>query len=360
MARSATPPAVGYLRHGPLPSPDRAALHDALGAHSPTLEPDPPDGCWLDLRGGKRGPDPAASGAAALATAVAWGVADARLGLAPTPGVARLAARHGPASLVVLDPATVPAFLAPLPLAAVGLGDDAATRLALVGLRTLGDVATLARGALGDYLGSTGPALEALARGEDARPLAPARPPLVLTARRDLDWALDDRAALAALLGRLLDPPLAALRQRGLGATRVAARLTDAAGGATTTTVRLRAPTTARDAILSPLLAALPVPAGRERSGAGADPGAGDVPGDGVTAVLLTLIAPRPLASVQASFFDVPQGRRGLLAEGVAEGRRRGAGRLGHLAPVDPDHPRPERRYAFIEGVPLGSDEAAS
>jgi len=360
MARSATPPAVAYLWHGPLPSPDRAALHDALGAHSPTLEQDPPDGCWLDLRGGRRGPDPAASGAAALATAVAWGVADARLGLAPTPGVARLAARHGPTPLVVLDPATVPAFLAPLPLATVGLGDDAAARLALVGLRTLGDVAALARGALGDYLGPTGPALEALARGEDDRPLVPARAPLVLTARRDLDWALDDRAALALLLGHLLDPPLAALRLRGLGATRVAARLTDAAGGTTTTTVRLRAPTTSRDAILAPLLAALPVLVGRDNAEGGAGEAAGEAPGGGVTAVLLTLTAPRPLASIQASFFDVPQGRRGLLAEGVTEGQRRGVGRLGYLAPVDLAHPRPERRYAFVEGLPPGTDEAAS
>ena len=360
MARSATPPAVGYLRHGALPSATRAALHDALGAHGPTLEPDPPDGCWLDLRGGRRGPDPAATGAAALATAVAWGVADARLGLAPTPGVARLAAAHGPASLVVLDPATVPAFLAPIALAAVGLGDDAATRLALVGLRTLGDVAALARGALGDYLGPLGPALEALVRGEDDRPLLPARAPLVLTARRDLDWALDDRAALAALVGRLLDPLLAALRQRGLGATRVAARLTDAAGAATTTTVRLRAPTTARDAVLAPLLAALPVLAARDTAEAGAGEEAGEWPAGGVTAVTLTLTAPRPLASVQASFFDVPQGRRGLLVAGVAEGQRRGAGRLGHLAPVDLADPRPERRYAFVAEVPPGSDEAAS
>jgi protein ImuB len=360
MARSTMPPAVGYLLHGPLPAPDRAALHDALGAHSPTLEPDPPEGCWLDLRGGRRGPDPATTVVAALATAVAWGVADARLGLAPTPGVARLAAHHGTGPLTLLDVETVPAFLAPLPLAAVGLDDDAATRLALVGLRTLGDVAALARGALGDYLGPLGPALEAVARGEDARPLVPARAPLVLTARRDLDWALDDRAALAALLGRLLDPLLASLHQRGLGATRVAARLTDAAGGATTTTVRLRAPTTARDAVLAPLLAALPVPEGREQAGDGADGAAGDRPGGGVTAILLALTAPRPLASVQASFFDVPQGRRGLLAEGVAEGQRRGAGRLGYLAPVDLAHPRPERRYAFVEGLPPGTDEAAS
>jgi hypothetical protein len=61
----ATPPtpAVGYLLLGAADPPpveggatdtaDLAALLDALGAHSPTIEPDSPRGCWLDLRGGK-------------------------------------------------------------------------------------------------------------------------------------------------------------------------------------------------------------------------------------------------------------------------------------------------------------------
>ncbi len=47
----------------------------------------------------------------------------------------------------------------------------------------------------------------------------PARPPLVLAATRALDWPLGERAALAAGRGRLLDPLLAELRRRGLGAT---------------------------------------------------------------------------------------------------------------------------------------------
>src|SRR5918997_1559595 len=67
MRRSALPPRVGYLLLAPREAPDRgspgrawAALLDALAAHSPTVEPDPPDGAWLDLRAGGGGaPRPA-------------------------------------------------------------------------------------------------------------------------------------------------------------------------------------------------------------------------------------------------------------------------------------------------------------
>lgn len=238
----ATPPVVGYLLFGApsdadaenttVRAPDQAAFLAALGAHSPTVEPDPPDGCWLDLRVGKRGPALATRVVAILATARDWGCTDARLGVAPTPGVARLAAYHGPDNRTPLAAADhVTAFLAPLALTDVGLGAEQVARLALVGLRTLGDVAALPRGALGDYLGVAGPALEALARGADDRPLVPTRPPLVLTARRELEWALDERAHLAHLVDGLLAPLLAQLRRQGLGATR--ATLTLGTGGDT-------------------------------------------------------------------------------------------------------------------------------
>jgi hypothetical protein len=338
--RSAKPRAVGYLlltrQAAMLPAPESwPALLDALGAHSPAIEPDPPAGCWLDLRPGKRGSAPATLGAALLATADDWGYADARLGVTPTPGVARLAAWHGATNPTILPPLNVAAFLAPLPVGATGLPAEAADRLALVGLRTLGDLAALPRGALGDYLGPAGPALEALARGEDDRPLVPTRAPLVLTARRELDWSLNDRAQLTTLLARLLAPLLARLRQQGLGATRVTLTLTGERGQSEAT-ARASEPTTDAALLLHLLLVALP-------ADATSDDGSG-----GITAVAMTIIAPRPLAGRQASFFDVPQGRRGLLALGVDELRRRARGEIGHLCPADLAHSLPDYRYRFV------------
>lgn len=346
-------PVVGYLLPGP-PGPaagdadDAAglvALHDALGRHTPTLEPDPPCGCWLDLRAMGRRAAPIASRAAAfLATAREWGYPDARLGVAPTPGVARLAARHGPANPAILAGPAVAAFLTPLPLAALGLDEAVERRLALVGLHTLGALAALPRGDLGDYLGAAALPLEALARGEDGRPLRPARPPLVLEARRAPDHALADRARLDALAGRLLAPLAAELARRGLGATRARLRLELERGRPLVVEVALPTPTTDPRAILRALAAALP-----PLAGAGGD---GDDGPDGVAAVAITLSAPRPPVGRQASFFDLPTGRRGLLRAGLREAGRRGDGRIGRLQPVDPTHPLPERRYALLPALP--------
>jgi hypothetical protein len=349
MARSATSPLVGYLLHGPLPPADLAALHDALGQHTPTLEPDPPDGCWLDLRGGRRAPSPARRGEQILASAEAWGDPPPPRRVAPTPGVARLAAQVGPHRLSLLDRGSALAFLAAVPLGATGVGAEIVDRLAVLGLHTLGAIAALERGRLGDYLGSLGPALEALARAEDDRPLVPARPPLILTARRDLDYALDDHAALASLVTHLLTPLLTDLRQKALGVTRAELHLLTGTARAIVTTVRLRVPTIDPGEVLRPLLAALP---------AGED--GDEETSDGVTTVLVTLIAPRPLVSVQASIFDVPQGRRGLLAQGVAEARRRGDGTLGYFQPADVASPHRAQRYTLVEEVVSSADRVAA
>jgi len=291
------------------------------------------------LRAGKRAPALATRAAALLATAHDWGYHHACLGVAPTPGVARLAAHHGAAAVLILtSPAAVAAFLASLPLGGVGLGADQRDRLALVGLRTLGDVAALRRGALGDYLGVAGPALEALARGADDRPLVLTRPPLVLAACRELDWALDDRAQLARLLDALLAPLLARLRRQGLGATRATLALGGGRGQTTRHTVALARPTTAVGPLRTALLAALPTVAGATTDEA-----------TGIIALAVELVAPRPLVGRQASFFDVPQGRGGLLHAGLREARRRSDAALGHLRLVDPGHPLLERRYALGE-----------
>lgn len=338
--RVAMPVVVGYLRlsrHAATAAVSEVwpALLDALGAHSPVIEPDPPAGCWLDLRSGRRGPSPLTTGAAVLATACDWGYAEARLGIAPTPGVARLAAWEGVVPLLSLAPPEVAAFLAPLPVRATGLPSDLADRLALVGLHSLGDLAALPRGALGDYLGPAGPALEALARGEDDRPLLPLRAPLTLTTRRELDWALDDRAQLATIVLGLLRPPLATLRRQGLGATRATLTLSGERG-AVSATARTAQPTTDSDLLVRLLFAALP------------GDSAGEHAAGGITAVAVLLVSPRPLAGRQASFFDVPQGRRGLVTIGVAETQRRAQGDLGYLHPVDLAHPLPEHRYRFV------------
>lgn len=345
MVRPASRPVVGYLLPGTLASDLRTTLADALDRHVRTLEPDPPAGYWLDLRGGRL----AETCATLLATAEEWGCREARLGVAPTPGAARLAARLGAAPLTILAPEDVPAFLAPLPVEALGLAEEITDQLRLVGLGTLGAVAALPAGHLGDYLGPEGVALELLARGADDRPLVPRRQPLKLRVGRDLDWPLTDRAALAALVGRLAAPPLAQLAQQGLGVTLATLRLRIGASNARLL-ARFPQPTTGVAPLVEALLtdAGRVIPCGTESEG--------DEGGTGITAVLLTLTAPRPLIVRQRSFFDVPQGQRGRLALGVAEIRRRSDATIGYLRPVNPAHPLPDQQYT-LAAIDLAGEE---
>lgn len=358
MAGAAHHPAIGYVLPAPgadaLPR-DLARCCDFLAERAPIVEPDPPAGAWFALREGQRVPSPATSGAALLADLEHHGFPGARLALAPTPGIARLAALVAAVPLTILHSDSVSGFLRPLPVETLGLGGDATDHLHLVGLHTLGALAALPRGVLGDYLGFLAKEVEALARGEDGRPLRPRHPPLVLRARRDLDWPVADRAMLAALLDRLVAPPLAELARQGFGARsrRVVARLP--------------APTVAVPAVLAALLAAADdALAPTDAEGAGEDGGASD--GDaapGITAVALVLTAPRPLPVKQASFFDVPQGRLAQLHAGLAEARRRGDGAVGYLRwkvqntasrsmrpPGPPPPPRASRRGASTRSVP--------
>jgi hypothetical protein len=341
---------VAYLLYGPPPAaapvPDLLTTLDALGQHSPTLEPD-------HLRTSRRQPPLAQQAAALLATAREQGWPAPRLGLAPTPGVARLAARHGRTTPTILTAQDIPGFLAPVPLTALDLPDEVITRLALVGLQTLGAVAALPPGALGDYLGALGPALEALARGTDDRPLTPHRPPLVLTARHDLEYGLDDHEQLRALLTHLVAPLLCELQRQGLVATRATLTLTLALGPPLTTTLALGTAPCSVSALVVMLLDAMSASLATRAAVHTADPSGG------VTGVAVSLSAPRPLAGRQASFFDVPQGQAAALAQGVAEARQRSDGALGYLRLVDPAHPLPERRYQLGTGPPASPGAAA-
>lgn len=340
---------IGYLWHGVSTSPsvaaemDHAVLYDLLGHHAPVLEPDPPAGCYLDLTTTGRYAPPLATRALAVLTDVlAEGYTTARLGVAPTPGVARLAAQYGVTNPLLLAGPNVAAFLAPLPVSAIAMVTDDVARLHLVGLHTLGDLRALPRGALGDYLGPAATPLEAVARGEDARPLIATRAPLVVSAVRELDYALTTREQLAHLLDRLLLAPLAALRREGLGVTQATLALERVNGVATFCTTSLSRPTTdgaiVREALMT-LLEAPELVAGQEDESP--DPGAG------ITSARVTLAAPRPLESRQRGLFDVPRGQERRLRAGVIEARRRATARLGHLRATDPAHMLPERRYTL-------------
>jgi len=93
------------------------------------------------------------------------------IGVAANKSAAKIASdMDKPNGLVVVLPERTAEFLAPLPARALpGVGPKAAQKLAESGITTIGDIAETESAALERMLGSRGPYLQALARGEDER-----------------------------------------------------------------------------------------------------------------------------------------------------------------------------------------------
>jgi protein ImuB len=193
-----------------------------------------------------------------------------RIGAAPTRVVSFAAAREargrGAKRQVIVPAGAERAFLAPLPVAMLDgrLERDISAELERLGIRTLGELGALPRGAVADRFGTAGLRAHELARGAD-RPLRPRRPREEVSESLELPEAASGAQlarALSLLIGRLLAHP--ARRGRSFRSLRVTARL--AAGGGWRSDVTLRRasaePELLRLALL-PKLEELPGPASR-------------------------------------------------------------------------------------------------
>src|SRR5438874_543646 len=95
------------------------------------------------------------------------------------------------------------------------------------GIKTLGELAALPSADLAARLGSEGLAWQAIARGDDARPLVPAVPEEPFEASIDLEWPIEGLEPLSFVLTRLLEPLSTRLERcdRGAAVLRVRLRL---------------------------------------------------------------------------------------------------------------------------------------
>jgi len=93
------------------------------------------------------------------------------------------------------------------------------------GLRTLGDLAALPADELAARLGQAGVRWQALARGEDPRPLVPAVPEERFEQSMELEWPIEGLEPLSFVLGRLLEPLSVHLERRDRGAAVLHVRL---------------------------------------------------------------------------------------------------------------------------------------
>ncbi len=199
-----------------------------LEGFSPRVEIREPGECAFATRG----PSRYFGGDEALATRVAKAVSQVvgtacyegaslagpgwRVGVADGPFAAALAASGG----LVVPPGGSPAFLEPLPVAALGR-PELVDLLGRLGIRTLGDFARLPEADVLARFGSDGAVAHRLARGLDDRPLSTRVPPPDLEVALELDPPAE-RADAAAFAARSLALDLhGRLREIGLACTRV-------------------------------------------------------------------------------------------------------------------------------------------
>jgi protein ImuB len=95
---------------------------------------------------------------------------------------------------------------------------EAMAALTRWGLRTVGELAALPAADLSARLGSSGRLWQALARGEDTRPLVPMLAEERFDATLELEWPIEGLEPLSFVLTRLLEPLSTRLERRDRGA----------------------------------------------------------------------------------------------------------------------------------------------
>jgi DNA polymerase-4 len=183
------------------------------------------DEAFLDLTGDPR---PGGEVAAMLQQRIQAEVGlPSSFGVAPNKLVAKIATNVGkPRGLVVVPPGQAASFLAPLPLSMLwGVGPKTQERLAALGLRTIGDLATWPEPDLVRRFGALGGDLARHARGEDDRAVALDHEAKSISKEVTFARDVSDREALRRTLLQLSDQVAAALREQGLAARTVKLKL---------------------------------------------------------------------------------------------------------------------------------------
>jgi DNA polymerase-4 len=149
------------------------------------------------------------------------------VGVSASKSVAKIASDHDkPDGLTVVYPGEEAAFLAPLPVRSMpGIGPRTAERLNSLGIRTLGELASMDDVTALEVLGSHGIGTVARARGVDERPVHANRP--VKSVSNERTFATDVRTPqeVDAALGALAAKVGQRLRAKGLAGRTVTVKL---------------------------------------------------------------------------------------------------------------------------------------
>jgi DNA polymerase-4 len=201
------------------------AVMSILRDVTPLVETISLDEAFLDTTGATRrlgtGPEIAAALRARIRTETDL---TASVGVGTTKLIAKLASDLAkPDGMLVVEPGTEIAFLAPLDVTRLwGVGPATRRRLERLGVRTVGDLATIPQDALQRALGqASGAQLHALARNEDERPVEPSRAAKSIGHEETFPRDVADRAALEREIDRFAERVAARLREVGVVARTV-------------------------------------------------------------------------------------------------------------------------------------------
>jgi nucleotidyltransferase/DNA polymerase involved in DNA repair len=229
-----------------VPANDEAyhAIHEALisvaGRFTPTIETGVLGLLYAEVSGLERrfGPDEELARQISLAANQALRPDteqapefDLRIGLASSKFTAAQAARAArPGGRSIVPPGEEQPFLSPLPLSALPADPEMLRRLHLLGIDTLGALATLPRLAVVRQFGFLAGPLHDLCRGLDPRPVDPIRPPLQLSRTRTFSDPLTERAPILAHAKQIVAELAGALSRRGYQAEGLRLQLEEESG----------------------------------------------------------------------------------------------------------------------------------
>jgi protein ImuB len=258
----------------------RDVLLDTAGLFTPRVEVQPMDGCafvmTLDMAGSSR-----------LFGATTQVVHSMMERLQALQFAVQLAASANFHAAVCVAPSAknVPMILSrgkeaehlgPLPLAVLGLSSQQADTLALWGLNTLGELASLPEVDLVVRLGQEGKRLQLLARGEHPHLMVPEEPVFALEERVEFDAPVELLDSLLFVLGPMLDQLIIRAQNRSLALASVTVKLGLDGGCEHPRTIKPALPVAQREILLKLLhldLQAHPPPAGVMSVFVGAEPG---------------------------------------------------------------------------------------
>ncbi len=202
------------------PSDPATSLTKLAEEFSPRYEVDGDRSITIDISGlGRLLGSFNAIGAEIVREASARGL-DAHVAVAGTCTAARILARTRP-GLTVVPPGEEAAALAPLRVEALATNfeflfpnSQFPSVFSKWGIRTLGAFVALPAADIRARLGRQGALLQAIARGEDIRPLVPDQKDERFEATLDLEWPIEGLEPLSFVLTRLLEPLSTRLERR--------------------------------------------------------------------------------------------------------------------------------------------------